>query len=308
MPSCRIAWDVSMMELSYTGKYIVGGLSIAVAAVATTFSGLFIKWGLDDQRNQPNIVLRKAAFFWIEIEKDIYQIGVVIRLQNLGGKPYPVRGVALNATELKILGRGQSYLRREPFLTGARAEVTDENFMEAKSEASFKMLLPLKFPATIEHPPPPEIEFVGQWALILQKEEYPVQPELFGTFDRTISLDEWASLLNESSTISIGDISFDKPAPIVSAETPVSDFILFNPDRSATFHVRGFDQTPYARADAGAMVYVRGRGTPPLDGGWVVLGHSYEDVWADAQKRALYNAIFPPAPDGSPRRVGVFAQ
>lgn len=295
-----------MMELSYTGKYVFGAVLIAVAAVATTFGSLFIKAGWDDQHDQPNIVLRRTAFFWIEIEKNIYQIGVVIRLSNFGDKAYPVRGVALNATKPTIYGRGQAYIQNI-FLTGVRAEVTGENFMEAGNEASFKMLLPFKIEATIEHQPPPGIGFVGQWALILQKEEYPVQPEFFGTFDRTISLDEWASLLKASSTISIDDISFDKPAPIVSAETPVSDFVLFNPDRSATFHVFGFDQTPYARADAGTMVYVRGRGTPPLDSGWVVLGHSYEAVWADAQKRALYNAIFPPAPDGSPRPIAVFA-
>ncbi len=294
-----------MIELPYYVKYIVGVALIAVGLGAINYGRLVFKAGWDDQHDQPDIVLRKTAFFWIEIEKDIYQIGVVIRLFNLGDKPYLVRGVALNATRALWYGRGGAYIQRV-ILTGARAEITDDNFMKPKNEASFKMLLPFKFYATIEHPPPPGISFVGTWALILRKGEHPVQPEFFGTFDRTISGDEWASLLNESSTISIDDISFEKPAPIVSAETPVSDFVLFNPDRSATFHVFGFDQTPYARADAGTMVYVRGRGTPPLDSGWVVLGHSYEAVWADAQKRALYNAIFPPAPDGSPRPIATF--
>ena len=295
-----------MMDAPYYVKYIVGAALLAIAAVAFAFGTNFLKAGWDDQHDQPNIVLRRTAFFWIEIEKNIYQIGVVIRLFNLGGKPYLIRGVALNATNPLFYGRGQAYIQRV-ILTGARAEIKDDNFLKPMDGAYFKMLLPIKFEATIEHPPPPGINFVGTWALILRKGEHPVQPEFFGTFDRTISLDEWASLLKTSSTISIDDISFDKPAPIVPKETPVSDFLLYNRDRSATFHVFGFDQIPYARADAGTMVYVRGKGLPPLDGGWVVLGTSYEDVWADPQKRALYNSIFPPTPDGSPRPIGVFA-
>jgi len=204
-----------MIELSYIGKYIAGAVLIAVAAVAAPYGTLFIKAGWEDQHNQPNIVLRKVAFFWIEIEKNIYQIGVVIRLFNLGEKPYLVRGVALNATKPLFYGRGQAHIQGV-ILTGARAEITDDNFMKPENEASFKMLLPIKFEATIEHPPPPGINFVGQWALILQKGEYPVQPEFFGTFDRTISLDEWTPLSKPSSTIFIDDISFEKLAQTVN--------------------------------------------------------------------------------------------
>ena len=96
--NCRIARDLSMIELPYYVKYIVGVALIAVGLGAINYGRLVFKAGWDDQHDQPDIVLRKTAFFWIEIEKDIYQIGVVIRLFNLGDKPYLVRGVALNAT------------------------------------------------------------------------------------------------------------------------------------------------------------------------------------------------------------------
>lgn len=55
------------------------------------------------------------------------------------------------------------------------------------------------------------------------------------------------------------------------------------------------------------MIFVRGQGEPPLEGGWVILGHTYKEVWSNPQKLALYNSLYPPEADGTPRPFGTFA-
>jgi hypothetical protein len=176
--------------------------------------------------------------------------------------------------------------------------------MKAASEVSFKMLLPIKVEANIVHPPPPGVVDVGQCMLFLQKDMTPVEPDFFGTFDRAISRDEWASRSKATSAIDVEGISFQRFAPPRSRIQ--HRIVLYSPDRSARFQVFGWATTPYARTDHGTIVYVRGRGSPPLDGGWAIPGRSFAEVWADAGKRALYNSVFPPTPQGEPQPVGVF--
>jgi hypothetical protein len=168
------------------------------------------------------------------------------------------------------------------------------------------MLLPIKIEGSLDHPPPPGVVFVGQWSLLLGENTPTVDAEWFGTFDRVVTQQEWASLTRQGSAIDIEGISYQRLPPPLATDAPLTDTLLFNPDRSANYAVFGFATTPQARADAGTILFVRGKGDPPLDGGWSILGHSYEEAWRDPAKRALYNSIFPPDPDGKARMVGVF--
>lgn len=286
----------------YAWKFAVGGLFVLLGAL----SPLILKSAWDDYNTPaPKITLRRFTFFWVEADKDIYQIGAVIRLFNLGDKPYLVKGVALDASKPTYYGRGQTYLR-QIFVTGSRTEITDDNFMRPASDATFKMLLPIKFEATITIPPPMGILFVGQWSLLLGKIETPVEAEYFGTYNRVISKVEWSSINGPNSEIRLDDVEYQGAIKNASTSAPYKDFVLFNPDRSADFKVFGFAQTPAARASAGTIVYIRGQNEPPLDGGWTIIGRSYEEVWADPAKRALYNSIFPPEANGEPRKIAVF--
>ena len=174
------------------------------------------------------------------------------------------------------------------------------------SDTTFKMLLPIKIEGSLDHPPPPGVVFVGRWSLLLGKDTPAVDTEWFGTLDRVITQQEWASLARQGSAIDIEGIAYERLPPPAAADAPLMDTLLFNPDRSANYAVFGFATTPQARSHVGTILLVRGKGDPPLDGGWSILGHSYEEVWRDPAKYARYNSIFPPGPDGKPRMIGVF--
>jgi hypothetical protein len=71
------------------------------AAVAAPIGGYLLKaWWDEFSVAPPNITLRRVAFFWVSVDRDIYQIAAVLRLYNLGDKPYLVKGVALEASKL----------------------------------------------------------------------------------------------------------------------------------------------------------------------------------------------------------------
>lgn len=38
-----------------------------------------------------------------------------------------------------------------------------------------------------------------------------------------------------------------------------------------------------------------------LKDGWIALGDGFPNVWADPDKRAVYNSVYPPDEDGNPR-------
>ena len=102
----------------YVWKFIIG----SIFAAAGVIGGLLLKSAWDDYNApQPNIAFRRVAFFWVTVETNIYQIGAVIRLFNLGDKSYLVKGVALDASNPTYYGRGQTNVRKI-FLTGSRAE------------------------------------------------------------------------------------------------------------------------------------------------------------------------------------------
>jgi hypothetical protein len=287
-------------------KFAVAVVLLGAAAVAVPVGGYLLKAWWDEYSTPPSkITLRRVSFFWVQVDQNIYQIGAVLRLYNLGDKPYLVKGVALEASEPNFYGRGRFYLQKL-FVTSAHAEFIDDNMIRPASDATLKMLLPIKIEGSLEHPPPPGVVFVGQWSLLLGKDSPAVDAEWFGTFDRAVTQQEWASVLRPGSAIDIEGISYQRMPPPAAADAPMTDTLLFNPDRSATFSVFSFTPTPQARADSGTIVFVRGRGDPPLSGGWSILGHSYEDAWHDPAKLVLYNSIFPPAADGKPRMIGVF--
>lgn len=288
------------------GRFAAAIALLGVSAITVPVGGYLLKqWWDQISAEPPKITLRRVTFFWVSVDRDMYQIGAVLRLYNLGDKPYLVKGAALEASEPTLYGRGVSHLRKI-FVTDARAEITDDNMMRPATDATFKMLLPIKIDASIDHPPPPGIVFVGKWSLLLGQDTPMVNAEWFGTFDRVITLQEWGVLTRPGSSIDIDGIAYERLPPASAADAPLTDTLLFNPDRSATYAVFGFATTPQARADQGTVLLVRGKGDPPLNGGWVILGHSYEEAWRDPAKLELYNSIYRPAPDGVPQKIGVF--
>ncbi|MBI5189952.1 MAG: hypothetical protein HZA22_04705 [Nitrospirae bacterium] len=52
--------------------------------------------------------------------------------------------------------------------------------------------------------------------------------------------------------------------------------------------------TNYVSGPGGSMVWVSGPGEPPASAGMAVLGASYTEVFADTEKRAVYESVYPP--------------
>jgi hypothetical protein len=83
--------------------------------------------------------------------------------------------------------------------------------------------------------------------------------------------------------------------------------MLFNTDRTAKIDVYGFDKTIAASSDNGVLVFLRGPCEPPLTGGWIILGQSYPEVWANPETLAIYTSVCPPDKHGNLKPFGVFA-
>lgn len=71
-------------------------------------------------------------------------------------------------------------------------------------------------------------------------------------------------------------------------------------------NLEGFDHTNIVAGPGGSMVWLRGEGGVSLLDGMTDMGGSYSEVWADPEKRAVYDSVYPPDASGNPRPFGVF--
>lgn len=294
-----------MFDLPFWAKGLLGVLLVCAAGVAVWAGPLLLKSAWEDfNRPPPQITFRKVAFFWIKVDHEIYQLGAVIRLQNVGDAAYLVNGIGLDATSPRFGGRGSAYLR-QIWVTDNKAELLDDNFLKPAHEATFKFLLPIKLEATVLGAPL-SIDFVGQWAILLQKGSLSTKPEFSGTFERIISQADWQRIGRAGSEIDVDAVHFVRTPAELPPNQPIHDTFLFNTDRSARFEANGYSRTQHVAGPTGVITLVRGPGSPPLAGGWQVWGHSYEELWSDPARRAAYDALVPPQPNGEPTQFAHF--
>lgn len=71
-------------------------------------------------------------------------------------------------------------------------------------------------------------------------------------------------------------------------------------------NLEGFDHTNIVAGAGGSMVWLRGEEMPQLGAGMTDLGSSYSEIWADSEKRAIYDSVYPPDAGGNPRPFSVF--
>lgn len=256
----------------------------------------------------PKLSLQRAAIFYVSQGQDIFQLGMVIKLFNLDAVPYLIHGVTFSDITFNYTGRGSTVVSRAPFQIGDQAEVTEDNYIRAGDAASFKVLLPIKIGINSEHSKgaPPEIITFGKWLVVIGDKTIPVEVRNYGIYEHLLSRADWDGLLKPGSAIDLDALQYKRqPAkPILTG--PYGNYLIYNQDPSAVFDVFGWDAVPTQRNPQGAMTFIRGRGEPPLDSGWIVLGRTYQQVWTDSKKLALYNSIFAPDANGRPRPFGVF--
>jgi hypothetical protein len=79
-------------------KQAVGPALVTIAGIAITIAGL--SWYIDvlyGDDKQPNISFQKFALFWVKLDEDIYEIGVVAKFVNLDDRTYLLNGMIFEA-------------------------------------------------------------------------------------------------------------------------------------------------------------------------------------------------------------------
>lgn len=253
----------------------------------------------------PNISFQKFALFWVMIDKDIYSFGILAKFFNSDAKAYLVNSMTFTGKNWALFPRG-GYLIRRLSISVDKPEILEDNYMRPTSEAYFKKLLPIKIDMTISGGKTPEIVLRGDWVLSLDGIQLRVNPNLYSSYPDIISMQQWHDLLKPVSKLNIEDFHYInipwKPLP----NAPDICYLVYSPDRSATIDNPYFAQTPSVKGEKGIMLFIRGKGDPPLDN-WYLLGRTYHEVWTDSDKLSLYNSLFPPDENGLPRPFGFFA-
>jgi hypothetical protein len=279
---------------------VLAAIGLFGGYMATTAFGLLLA-----EQTEPKLSFQKLAIFCIELEKDIYQFGAVVHLFNLDNKPYLIERVSFFRTDLQIISRGgyniTGWLQNEPL-----AQIAEDNFIKANSDGLYKIILPTKLEMTIQGSPP-ALLFFGNWQAILKEKVAIIKPDRIGAYNKVISLGEWNGILKQGSSVNLDSIEYMRMPEKIASPGKLSYYLIYNAHRSASFNVYGFDAVPLIKGTRGVMTFVVGTEVPSLNSGWVLLGKTYREVWADPEKLALYNALFPPDAAGKPRPFGFFA-
>lgn len=302
-----VAWVAIVAAISHYSKPIVIGCSILSAV------WLILLAFLVPTRETP-ISFQKCAIFWVEVAPEMYQVGAVTKFFNAGDQAYLVHGLNFYPENWTIFPRGSALMRTNKQTPDPETveSIIEDNYMKPGHEAYFKKLFRIKIDMQIRGGDTPEFILRGKWDVLLPKSKLRVAPALYSVFPHPITRDEWDNLTKSQSEINIDDLYY-KPIPARPPDNaPIRFYLLYNGDRSAEIEDRYFAQTLAVRAPEGSakargvMVFVRGKGDPPLDGGWAVLGNTYHEVWSDPEKLALYSSLYPPGPDGLPCAFGLF--
>ena len=112
----------------------------------------------------PNISFQKFALFWVELDKESFQLGAVTKFFNLDSVPYLVKGVVFDGDSWALIPRG-SYLIRKFWGFEDRFELMEDNYIKAGNEAFFKKILPIRFEMTVNGGSMPDFIMRGKWNL-----------------------------------------------------------------------------------------------------------------------------------------------
>jgi hypothetical protein len=284
-------------------------VSLAAAIGFIVIGAIFgsISW-VDFREGRQNISFQKYALFWVGIDKDVYQLGTVAKFVNLSEKAYLVDALSFDELDWSFYPRG-SYLIQRMLATVCSADLIGDNYLKPNGETYFKSLLPIKLYMTVNGGDSPELIIRGNWNLRIDDDLVKRVPRLYSVYPQFISPADWDALRTSKASVQVDDLHFKPipPRPPKGDHGPYVNYLVYNSDRTATIDNVYFGQTPAIKGSAGVMLFIRGNGEPPLGIGWSVLGHTYYEVWADPQKLALYNSLFPPGDDGLPRAFGFFA-
>jgi hypothetical protein len=238
-----------------------------------------------------SVSLERVSIFYVTIEPDMYQLGITARLFNNDTKAHKLDGIAIDPLTLQIGGEGNAYIQKI-FVSDASAENHDDLVIKPGEYRDYNLLLPIKFAEKINGLRGPDIVFLSPFTLKFERgiRDLSVRADRYGNFERPITIDEWSKLLTPASNVNLMAISF-KRTPRSQGVGELRDFIVFNPDRTATIDVYGFAKTDYKKTNRGTITMLKGNGEPILDGGWVLMANDYQELFRNPQMLALYESI-----------------
>ena len=288
-------------------KSIIIGAAIGLTVLVWVCAFLLIK-SAQTEKEIIDISLNSIRIYLIEVAKNMYQVGVVCEISNLDQSAHLVKDINFSGDAYDIAPRAPFHFRKA-FLQEdtIKGQIIGDNFLAPNKNKFFKVMLPLKIEMVIDYQPPPEIIFWGGWDIGIENQLISVVPNFYGNYDKAIKIKTWENMLKSGSDISLEEISLKIAPDVYEFIDKYSNFMLFNKDRTAKIDVYGFDKTIAASSDNGVLVFLRGPCKPPLTGGWVILGQSYPEVWANLEKLAIYTSVYPPAKNGNLKAFGVFA-
>lgn len=302
---CRKSFRQKDFEMKITYSQIITIVGL-VAGVWAIFFGK----GILELLPKNNICqFNNARIFLIKVEQNVYQIGIIAKVINLSDDNQEIDYMFIKKGELGILSRTTNYIQAI-YNRVCYPIIVENNILVANAATNLKLLTPIKIKLLDNNVPlAPEIVFTGKWLIKRSRGIFKTisgDMRYYSTYEKYISVDEWNRLLKPSSGINVEDINL-KLAPIdADLNMPAKIHLLWNRDPTAKINIYGFTESYYAHGANGTMVFVAGNGNLNLENGWEILGSNYNEVWADRQKRMLYNSIYPPSESEEPRAFAAF--
>lgn len=214
---CQFGWILARSRGLQLGPAI--GIVIGSAILLPSLVWGVWTWAPSRQSSEvtrPNISFQNFALFWVETEKEVYQLGVVAKLFNAEGKSYLLNGLTFDTTAWKLVPRGSYYISRALQFPD-RIELIENNYIKPDDVGYFKKLLPISFEMTIVGGDLPDLLLKGQWHLILGEENMPVEPRFYTAYKNVLSVQEWGDLLKPKSQINVDNLTYQ---PIPKSITP----------------------------------------------------------------------------------------
>ena len=257
-----------------------------------------------------NVDVNSLKIAYVELEKDMYQLGILINVTNLTNKPLSIDKICFLGEKIEMIPRGIIKIplidnKVTPLIIPEKdicSKIIGDSHLKPGESRKYNTLLPLKQNLIIENGFPFEIVFRGEWKITdTDGQEYMFKPRSFGNYEGMFNLETWYK------TTEFKTINKLPPNNEFLNNSTVENYILYNKDRTAKVNLYGYCNTNYVRNKFGTLVIVRGPKKPTLDGGWSVIGNNYKDIWSVTKKLELYNKIvLPDQKSGEPLDFGTF--
>ncbi|NOY51271.1 MAG: hypothetical protein GXO88_12020 [Chlorobi bacterium] len=259
-------------------------------------------------KKKGNVDLSYIKVFSVNVDSNMYQIGVILELTNFTKKPLDITSVNYVGNKIELISRGSYIIPQRnggfvPMLFLSKKvgrELVGETPMLPNETRTFKFLLPIKQDIIVKHGPLFEIIFWGDWEVVDSKnQKWNISPKAIGNSREIIEKKNWKNMPEPT-------IELKKNPNVKFYSNETENYILFNRDRTAQINLYGYCKTNYQRSESGTLVVIRGPKNPLLPDNWIILATNYKQLWKDPEKLSLYNSVYPQE-NNQPRPFAKFA-